>query len=304
MARRLSPVSRTWQQSERLSGSMEYENRQPAEGINVTNEHPLKKFFTLLVGAAVLIVLLVVVLQFVGGSLAKLVPLRYEVSALEKIEFSLFENTDHPEIESYLNELATRLSPYLDIPEDVSLKIHYGPEDQFNAFATLGANVLFYKGMLEAMPHENALAMVVAHEISHVVHRDPIVGLGGGLSSGMAIKVLLGDSGSAGTLLQTAGSLTSVQFTRKMEIAADTKAIAAIYQLYGHVNGADELFRAIALEREESALNATWLQRFESTHPLDQDRIAAISKIANTNNWPVDGRLTPLPDAYSEWLND
>ena len=51
--------------------------------------------------------------------------------------------------------------------------MHYDPGGTFNAYATAGGQLVFYRGLLEAMPHENALATVVAHEIAHVAHRDP-----------------------------------------------------------------------------------------------------------------------------------
>ncbi|MBX2838488.1 MAG: M48 family metallopeptidase, partial [Gammaproteobacteria bacterium] len=175
-------------------------------------------------------------------------------------------------------------------------------DDVFNAFATLGGNVLFYRGLLDQMPHENALAMVVAHEISHVLHRDPISGLGGGMASSLALSVVLGNTGAAGDMLQTTGVLTGIQFTRKMETAADTRAVAAVNALYGHVNGADELFRAISVMRGGSDSSSEWLERFTSTHPLDEDRIRAVLELAERQGWDVEGELTPLPTDYETWL--
>lgn len=282
---------------------MQYENRQPIEGVNVSKEHPLKTFLKFAVSAAILVVALVIVLQFFGGALARLIPLRYEVAAVEKMDFGIGNDAGHPEMVSYLNELAARLIPFLNVPPDVNISVHYDEEDVFNAFATLGGNVLFYRGLLVKMPHENALAMVVAHEIAHVIHRDPIVGLGGGIASSLALSVVVGNSGSAGSMLQTTGALTSMQFTRKMEVSADSLAIHAVQQLYGHVNGADELFKAIAVERDRSDVSPDWLTRFSSTHPLDEDRIDAIAKIAADNEWSLDGELTPLPEAFDDWMD-
>ncbi|MBX2838261.1 MAG: hypothetical protein KTR35_15485, partial [Gammaproteobacteria bacterium] len=111
---------------------MQYENRQPTEGVNVSKEHPLKRFGQLLLSAAVLVVMLVVVFQFLGGAIARMVPLSYEVAAVEKIEIPLGDNAAHPEIASYLIDLANRLLPHLDVPEDVEIAVHYGHDDVFN----------------------------------------------------------------------------------------------------------------------------------------------------------------------------
>lgn len=90
------------------------------------------------------------------------------------------------------------------------------------------------------MPDENTLAMVMAHEIAHVLHRDPIASLGGGAVSTLALLGLIGREGTelAGSILNNAGIATRVQFTRKMEELADDQAVAAVNALYGHVNGA------------------------------------------------------------------
>ena len=80
--------------------------------------------------------------------------------------------------------------------EGMAVTVHYDPAGTVNAFATAGGNLVFYRGLLERMPHENALAMVVAHEIAHVLHRDPLAALGGGVASTVALLVLTGNAGS------------------------------------------------------------------------------------------------------------
>ena len=39
---------------------------------------------------------------------------------------------------------------------------------------------IFFKGLVERLKSEQALAMVMAHEIAHIVNRDPITALGRG----------------------------------------------------------------------------------------------------------------------------
>ena len=83
--------------------------------------------------------------------------------------------------------------------------MHYDDDADVNAFATLGGHIVVYPGLLEAVPDENALAMVLAHEIAHVRHRHPIVGLS--------------------------------------RSAADATALETLARAYGHVGGADRFFR-------------------------------------------------------------
>ena len=285
---------------------MRYENRLPPEGINTSQVHPLKQFVQLAIGAVVLVVMLVAVLQFSGSFLAKRIPFSYELAVMERLDISMGEAQKSPDMTQYLNDLAARVSAHLPLPEGMSVTVHYDSEDVFNAFATVGGNLLFYRGLLSRMPDENTLAMVMAHEISHVLHRDPVAALGGGVVSTIALLGLTGSAGTgmAGQVLNNAGMLTSVQFTRKMEVAADEAALAAVNALYGHVNGASTLFELFSTARGKSASKASpaWLEQFFSTHPRDEDRIGSIARIAVENQWQTEGELTPLPVEFRRWL--
>ena len=71
---------------------MRYENRQPAEGINVTRVHPLKQFMQLAIGALVLVVVLVMLLQVSGGWLAKRIPFSFELAVMEELDVDFGDN--------------------------------------------------------------------------------------------------------------------------------------------------------------------------------------------------------------------
>ncbi|MFK7855775.1 MAG: M48 family metallopeptidase [Granulosicoccus sp.] len=283
---------------------MEYQNRQPKEGINTTRVHPLKQFFQLAIAALVLVVGLVVVLQFTGSALAKHIPFSFELEVMEKLDLPLGSENADPRMAEYLNELGQRISAHLPMPEGMQVTIHYSNDDVFNAFATVGGNLLFYKGLLSSMPNENALAMVMAHEISHVLHRDPVAALGGGVVSTVALLGLTGNAGTgmAGRVLSNAGMVTGMQFTRKMEVAADYEALAAVNALYGHVNGAADLFELFKKNRGQTGNAPAWAERFISTHPLDDDRIDAITDRAKAEAWQQEGLLTPLPAEFRKWM--
>jgi len=285
---------------------VEYHNKLPPEGINTTRVHPLKQFAQLAIAALILVVLVVVILQFTGAFLAKRIPFRFETAVISKLDAPFGDATTHPEMTAYLNDLASRLSENMPLPEDMSVIVHYDSEDVFNAFATVGGNLLFYKGLLAKIPDENTLAMVMAHEISHVLHRDPVAALGGGVASTLALLGLTGNAGTgmAGSVLNKAGMLTGVQFTRKMEVAADHQALNAMQATYGHVGGAAELFALFQAQRDASSNSQqpAWLERFMSTHPLDQDRINQVGEMADSENWTLQGPITPLPTDFKVWL--
>jgi len=163
---------------------------------------------------------------------------------------------------------------------------------------------MFYRGLLNELPNENALSMVLAHEIAHVQHRDPIAGLGGGVASSVALIALAGQSGTgtAGKVLSNAGLLTSIQFTRRMEEAADYAALSAVNKIYGHVNGADMLFQVFKSQGATNEKVPDALRSFVETHPAVEDRIDAITERVKKEGWDDKGELTPLPAEFKNWL--
>lgn len=298
---------------------MEYEHRQPAEDINVTQGSPLAHFLKLLVIGLVVVVILLLVINYSAAFLARKVPFEYELAVMERVDVPLGSAvgntvevtpdllTDPPTnahpMAVYLAQLILQLQPHMPLPEGMTFRLHYNDEDVFNAFATVGGNLVFYRGLLAEMPNENTLAMVMAHEMSHVLHRDPIAGLGGGVSSMVALMMLGGSTGGgvASRVLSDSGTLTQLTFSRKMELAADRQALAAIASYYGHVGGAAELFAMFGSQRD-LAENFEWLTEFGSTHPLDSSRTLAVTEQATRNLWAIEGAMTPLPDGFQEWL--
>jgi len=288
---------------------MQYENRQPEEGINVSDVNPVKQMLVLLAGALVLMFAVYFAFLFLGGWLARLVPFSAEVSFIESIDFDIEEFTQPPtdsdgrvlwdQRVNDLNDLAERVMAHMDMPEGMTIDVHYVDEKVFNAFATLGGNVFFYRGLIEKMPHENALAMVMAHEIAHEIHRDPISGLGGGVTAGVMTSMVFGGAGPLGSTLNVTNLVAQANFTRGMETAADKAAIQAVNSLYGHVAGAGSMFEALAAERvsDEGVDIPDWAESFMRTHPLDNDRVEAIENAAKANGWKTEGETTPLAES-------
>lgn len=282
---------------------MDYENRQAPEGINAGLEHPLRLFLRLALGALVMVLLIVFVLQFSASWLARRIPFHVEQAIIEQMGIDFDTDSESAEIRDYLNTLASNLLASMPQAEGVGVVVHYSGQDTFNAYATIGGNLLFYRGLLKRMPHENALAMVLAHEIAHILHRDPIAGLGGGVASAVALAALTGNAGTgvAGDVIGQAGVLGGMEFTRRMEREADRAALAAVAARYGHVAGAEALFELVADRRDDGKV-PHWLARFASTHPLDADRIAAIARQAEASGWSSEGPTTPLPADFNDWL--
>lgn len=272
---------------------MEYSNPQLPEGINASQEHPLKEFFWLTASVLAAALLLIVVAVVLADTLATRIPFRVERELTAKY---IDTASVSAEMEAYLNALAARLATAEGLPEDMVVRIHYRDDDTVNAFATLGGNIFMFRGLLEKLPHENALAMVLGHEIAHIKHRDPIRGVGRAVVIGLSLSMLSGEAGDA--VLQRALSqgtlLTLLKYSRDQERAADAVALEAVRDLYGHTEGAAALFEVLM----EAHGTDTEPEIFRS-HPLTVERLARTRAAAPAT---PELSVTALPDGFAGWL--
>lgn len=272
---------------------MHYENPKIPEGINVSSEHPLKEFAQLLIGAIVLVAILVVGLALLAEHLVRYVPFEMEKGIAAQYPGKLPARTA---VTDYLQTLADQLAAAQDLPAEMRITVHYVDDNTVNALATLGGNVVFFRGLIEKLPNENALAMVMAHEIAHIKHRHPIIALGRGVVVGLALAALTNFSGNglAGNVLSDAGLLTVLSFNRDQEAEADRSALAALARQYGHVSGADTFF--VTMQELPAHKSRESIPTFMSTHPATQDRIETLRTLAQQNGWAMDRPTSPLPE--------
>lgn len=275
---------------------MEYSNPEIPEGINSSKAHPLKEFLWLTSGVLASVFVLILALIVFVDVLTSYIPFSIE----KKIPFPEIEvGTEQGPLPEYLQSLADRIVKSEDLPDEMKITIHYLDDETVNAFATLGGHVFFFRGLLEKLPNENALAMLMAHEIAHVKHRHPIKSLGRGLVAGLALSVISSTAGDAiiGNFLGEAGYLTILKYSREMELEADETGIKALKSVYGHLGGADDLFKI--LKEQAGSLEPP---EFFSTHPLTDDRIAEIDSYDDSKQ--KDNEITPLPDKFQEWITE
>ena len=274
---------------------MEYSNPQIPEGINTSKTHPLKDFAILTGSALALIGAVLFSLALLVDWLAPKIPFSLEQRLVGMYTQTLepAENTEEHRLQGYLQNLAGHLAGAAELPENMSITVHYLDDDTVNAFATLGGHIIMFRGLLEKLPNENALAMVMAHEIAHIKHRHPIKSLGRGVVISLAIALVTGatESDFIGSVLGQAGLLTGLKFSRSQEEEADATALAAVVARYGHVNGAADLFKVLG--QEYAGLEPPAL--FNS-HPYSSDRITAIAELAQREAWDMNAEVTPLPE--------
>jgi Zn-dependent protease with chaperone function len=277
------------------------ENRPPAEGINSSADNPLKELAWLLGGSLVIVITLVFAASLGAQWIAPRIPYRYEARLAATLPpIATAPATEQGRaVQGELQALADRLAARMQLPEGMQVRVGYADSKTINAFATLGGQTVFFRGLLARLDSEDALAMVMAHEIAHLKHRHATAALGRGVAVGVILSVVsaeLGRSAAAGVLSQ-AGLATTLSFNRDQEREADDDALAVVAAEYGHLGGAVDLFRTMAaLPGADNPAQQVELLR---THPLTRSRQAAIGEWARRHGIALEGARRPLPAAVA-----
>ena len=202
----------------------------------------------------------------------------------------LFES--EPELQTYVESLAASL--YAPLGDAQPIRVHVVTGETINAFATLGGNIFVFEGLIAAVDDENSLAMVLAHEIAHVHHRDALLSTGRALLIQLAISTVTG-GGIDPNSMDTSADVLLNQFSRDQELAADELALSLLEEHYGHVGGATTLFDVILGQEDVEVVE------FLSTHPDTEARIEQITELSRANGWRS-GEIRPYPDAVRDAL--
>ena len=268
------------------------------EGINVSRTHPLADFGLMLAGFVGLLVLVILLAHLLGGVLVRFVPFATEAALLEELAplgvvpaTADQDRARHQAKTQSLQALADRLAVHMDLPPDMQVRIHYDPSESANAYATLGGNVVIYQGLLDRVSTENALSMVVAHEIAHIKNRDPLLSLGRGMTTALALAALsgFGATETASTIAHFTGLSLLTRYSRAQEEAADRAAAQALLAHYGHLGGADEF-----LANMRGLENGPLGRDFFRTHPLTDRRIERIAEFGRSHG-PAELIALPPP---------
>ncbi len=280
---------------------MKFKNVKVPEGINVSRHSPLADLFILSGGMIVLFGVLGVAALMLGGAVARHLPVSWERQLADTVVGGLEQpdSEEESEVAAELQALAKGLEAHMTLPEGLTVTVHYLDAEDVNAFATLGGHVFLFRGLIERMASENALAMVLAHEIAHAANRDPAAAMGGALLLQLVLGAALGSApDSLEGLILGPNAVLALGFSREAEREADRDALFAVAAHYGHTAGAAEVFE-IFLE-EAAKAGAAERPALLSTHPLSSERIAEIRALAREQGWALDGETTPLPPAIAK----
>jgi predicted Zn-dependent protease len=207
---------------------------------------------------------------------------------------------DNPQLQSYIESLGQKLVQVSNFTSANAPEIYRNTKFTFriidsttvNAFALPGGYVYVTRGLLAHVENEAQLAVVLGHEIGHVVarhasqqaRRNQFGQIGVVLGSILGQKILGEKMPNIGSTILTAGSKATETFLLKYSREAETEADTLGVTFASRANyAAGESARFFQALQQISASEGQALPTWESTHPDPGDRARHVTELAAAN---------------------
>ncbi|WP_247083405.1 M48 family metallopeptidase [Marivita sp. S6314] len=185
------------------------------------------------------------------------------------------------------------------LPEEQTLTVSVLDHDMINAFALPGNYVVFFRGLIDNAQTPDEIAAVFAHEIGHVVSRDPTRHALRSAGSLGVLGLLFGDFAGGAAVLLLAERLIEANYSQEAESGADVfahgvlidakiapSALASMFERFRELGGDTNPFMSHFLshpdlgDRIQAARDAT-PPGFVATPVLTADEWQALQTICD-----------------------
>ena len=219
-----------------------------------------------------------------AGPLAHLVPAGWERTWGEQMLSLLGEDASACESvagQAALQVLTERLTATTTPPFPFKVRVSSSP--LVNAVALPGGYIVLFQGAVTTAQTPEEVAGILAHEMAHEVQRHPMRGLLRAAGLRLVIGALTGGNGSAFSVAGIGELLLQLSYNREDEAEADRLGVEMLNNANIRGDGLVAFF-ARQKHREEKTGSASApaqettsrAVQFLSTHPTDDDRVAAI----------------------------
>jgi predicted Zn-dependent protease len=127
-----------------------------------------------------------------------------------------------PKGRAALDRLTARILAGVDLPYELTVTVL--DHEMVNAFALPGGHIVFFRGLIEEAETPEEVAAVFAHELGHVVARDPARGALRTAGSIGVLGLLFGDFAGGAAVLFLVERLIEASYSQGAEAAADAFA--------------------------------------------------------------------------------
>lgn len=253
---------------------MKYRPSLPEHNDNVSHHSPIREFLLILGGlsgvALALFWVLGLAIDLAVDHLSPEAEARiHRALALDPVA----EKTHAPAAQAELERMADALRQCAGLPYPVTLQLVKA--EQPNALVLPGARIVIYSGLLDKVTSRNGLSFVLAHELSHLKHRDHLRGLGRSLLLIAISAALTGANSDLTQILMPANQFGMAHHSQTREMEADNSALDILQCHYGHIGGATEFFEAL---REQDDGTPIGISHYFSSHPELRARIGNLQR--------------------------
>jgi predicted Zn-dependent protease len=186
-----------------------------------------------------------------------------------------------PQLEDYLTQLANQLLPAHIHTENLAIQIKVLQDPSLNAFALPNGRIYIHTGMLAVIENEAQLASLLAHEMTHIIHRHTLKQFRSLINKSafwMTFQTPIAIAGGdlAGLLAQLTVISSVYGFSRELESEADRQGFEMLLANGYDVREAPKLFEEIKIFIEQEKIKQPF---FFSTHPHVVQRIESFKAL-------------------------
>lgn len=192
-------------------------------------------------------------------------------------EYPILARESNADAYAYLDGIMKRLldSGQVEHARDFDWTLHViDKRDTINAFATPGGYIYVYTGLILYLDNEAELAGVLAHEIAHADRRHSTKQM----ARSTLARLLQRRRGNQATPVLK--ELLSLRHSRSHEAEADADAVRTVCGTHYHARSITGFFEKLSAEGGQRT------PEFLSTHPNDENRVAAMTAEIAKNNCP------------------
>ncbi len=248
----------------------------------------MKRFFCLLV-------IFFTLFCHTGSSLSLTIPEEKELAktfmAMIKEQKMILNDPAATHMVNQVGKIILSLLP----PQPFDYSFYVVDEDVFNAFASPGANIFFYRGLITSLDSIDELAGIMAHEIAHAssrhvaesINRSKYINIGSlaGILAGAIIGSQSGGETGAAIIKSSMaiGHTAMLAYTRENETEADEKGIMFLKNTCFSPRG---LLSGLVKIRDSDFRGIEAIPEYVKTHPGTGNRIAHVETILSDEPEP------------------
>ncbi len=173
-------------------------------------------------------------------------------------------------------------------------------DSTINAFAAPGGFIYVYTGLMKFLDNEATLAAVLAHEIAHCESRHATERMTKQYGISLLADVILGNDPEALEQIATnlLTNLALLKNSRDDEYEADEKSFKYLKSINTWYPGAMTFF----FDKIEENSGGGFLEELLSTHPMPDDRVAAVEELIENSDIPEPSENNLFTQRYQEFL--